>query len=209
MAKHHSPRPKKRRRKPSGDQGHPSYPNRERFESEAPPDPVSGGDRVRPPEPGKWSKQIQKWLDRREHERDDHEVDECGRPVRRRRKPRPWLDATSNFGPQITAFRVDEPGQVSFTVWNEGSFPAWTCYVELYEGPGGYTTPLSGYELRGRTIITLHPGERREVVVPWVRKQKTGRIVGVVYDPLLDPRDFTEVEQFNRHITSVHYTNLG
>ena len=50
--------------------------------------------------------------------------------------------------------------------------------------------------------------EWREVPLTWVRRQRTGRIVGIVFDPLLDPRDFTLVEHFNRHITSVHYLNL-
>jgi hypothetical protein len=122
--------------------------------------------------------------------------------------PRPYIDATSNFGPQITALRVGEAGTVSFTIWNDGNYPAWTCYVEVYEGPGGYTSPLSAYSLRGRRIVTLHPGERKEVSLPWVREQRTGRIVGIVFDPLLDPVDFTVVEQMNRHITSVHYSDL-
>jgi hypothetical protein len=52
------------------------------------------------------------------------------------------------------------------------------------------------------------PGERREVSLPWVRREHTARIVGIVFDPLLDPKDFTLVEQVNRHITSVHYSNL-
>ena len=39
-------------------------------------------------------------------------------------------------------------------------------------------------------------------------RQRTARIVGIVFDPLLDPIDFTLVEQHNRHITSVHYSDL-
>ena len=82
---------------------------------------------------------------------------------------------------------MNVPGTIAFTVWNDGNFPAWSCYVEVYEGPGGYSSPLSAYELRGRAIVTLHPGERREVSLPWVRRQTTGRVVGIVHDPLLDP----------------------
>lgn len=186
------------------------YPDPELFEPRPEPEPVSGGEPVRPPKPGGWSDAIEKWLTEREEEREEGvEEDECGRPQRRPRKPRPYLDATSNFGPQITALAVGQPGLVTFTIWNDGNVPAWTCYVELYEGPSGYTSPLSAYELRGRRIITLHPGERRSVAVPWVRQQATGRIVGLVFDPLLDARDFAVVEQSNRHITSVHYTGLA
>jgi hypothetical protein len=158
---------------------------------------------------------VTKFLEAREREReairDQWERDRKRRRCRDRLRdvPRPYLDATSNFGPQITALPVGTAGTVSFTVWNDGLYPAWTCYVELYEGPGGYTSPLSAYARRGRRIITLHPGERREVTLPWVRQQQTGRIVGLVFDPLLDPHGLTVVEQFNRHVTSVHYTNLA
>lgn len=162
-----------------------------------------------PPKPGKWSKAIDEWIARREKEREhERERDECGRDRRKVEMPRPYLDCTSNFGPQILAQDLNEPATISFTVWNDGNFPAWSCYVEVYEGPTGYNSPLSDYELRGRAIITLHPGERREVSVPWVRRRTTGRIVGIVHDPLLDPKDFALVEQYNRHITSIHYLNL-
>ena len=185
------------------------YPDRRQWERKPEPNPVAGGETIPMPKPGKWSRALEEWLDEREKEREqEREKDECGRDRRKQRMPRPYLDATSNFAPQITALRVGEPGTASFTVWNDGNCPAWTCYVEIYEGPGGYTSPLSAYALRGREIITLHPGERREVTLPWVRERKTGRIVGIVFDPMLDPRDLTVVEQMNRHITSVHYVNL-
>lgn len=161
------------------------------------------------PKPGKWNKAIDAWLKRRDKEHEhERERDECGRDRRKVEMPRPWLDCTSNFGPQILAQSLNQPGMIAFTVWNDGNFPAWSCYVEVYEGPGGYSSPLSAYELRGRAIITLHPGERREVSVTWTRRRMTGRVVGIVHDPLLDPKDFAVVEQHNRHITSIHYTNL-
>ena len=200
------PRPKKpdRPRKPRV-----RFPNPDQFERPPQDDPIADGDPVKPPKPGKWSRGISEWWKKREKEREhEREKDECGRDRRRVIMPKPYLDATSNFGPQISALGVGEAGTISFTVWNDGNYPAWTCYVEVYEGPGGYTSPLSDYKMRGREIITLHPGERREVQLSWVRQQQTGRVVGIVYDPLLDPRDFAVVEQFNRHITSVHYVNL-
>jgi hypothetical protein len=95
---------------------------------------------------------------------------------------------------------------VSLTVRNDGNAPSWTCYVELYEGPWGYIRPLGDYRLRGRAIVSLCPGERRDVLVPWVRRETAARIVGIVFDPLLDPKDFALVGQHNRHITSVHYS---
>ena len=187
----------------------PSYPNPEAFKPRPAENPVADGKTRKLPRPGPWKKKIDQFLGQREQEHQhEREKDECGRDRRKQDMPRSFLDASSNFAPQITALRVGEAGTVSFTVWNDGNFPAWTCYVDVYEGPGGYTSPLSDYRLRGRAIITLHPGERREISLPWLREQKTGRIVGIVYDPLLDPKDFLVVEQFNRHITSVHYSNL-
>lgn len=187
----------------------PSYPDPRAFKRRRPENPVAGGETVHPPRPGAWKKKLDQFLAEREKEREhERRKDECGRDQRKQGMPRPYLDATSNFAPQISALQVGEHGSVSFTIWNDGNFPAWTCYVDVYEGPGGYTSPISDYELRGRAIITLHPGEKREVSLPWMRQRKTGRIVGMVYDPLLDPRGFLVVEQSNRHITSVHYSNL-
>jgi hypothetical protein len=190
------------------------YPDRGLFErpTEGEPErdpPKEPGRPVRPPKPGKWSEAIKAWI--AEHERedeDDYEIDANGKKHRRPRRPRPYLDATSSFGPQISALAVGEPGTVSMTVSNDGNCPAWTCYVEVYEGPGGYTHPLSEYEMRGQQIVTLHPGEKRVISLPWVRQGRTGRVVGLVYDPLLDARGFAVVEQYNRHITSIHFTNL-
>lgn len=202
-------REREQKDKPRPEEKRTIYPIPGAFRRPKPSDPVARGKAVKPPKPGRWKESINRFLDVREKER-QHErpKDECGRDRRKQEMPRPYLDATSNFAPQISALPVGQAGQVSFTVWNDGSYPAWTCYVDVYEGPGGYTNPLSAYKLRGRSIISLHPGERREISLPWLREQTTGRIVGIVYDPLLDPKDFLVVEQFNRHITSVHYMNL-
>jgi hypothetical protein len=174
------------------------------------PDPVAEGPSKKPPKPGKWSKELARAVAKiKESQKDRPGIeDDCGRETSRVPRPRPFLDCTSNFGPQILAQERGQPATLSFTVWNDGNFAAWSCYVEVYEGPGGYSHPLSDYALRGRRIITLHPGERRDVVLPWVREGTTGRVVGVVSDPILDPKDFAVVEQHNRHITSIHFTNL-
>ncbi len=179
----------------------PVVPDPDRWPEREPEGEVPG-EQIHPPEHGKWKDEIHKWWKDRQKERQDEE-DEDRLPM-----PRPYVDCTSHFGPHVLPLRVDEPGTVSFTVWNDGNFPAWTCYVQIYEGPTGYSHPLSDYELRGQKIITLQPGERRDIPLPWVRRQQTGRIVGICFDPILDPKDFTLVEQRNRHITSVHYLNL-
>jgi len=180
----------------------PRYPDPRQTPDVPADDPVAPGPAVTPPASGPWKEVIRTWWRDRKKQREE----EGTLYVPERPMPKPYLDCTSNFGPQLRSMGLNERGQLSFTVWNEGNFPAWTCYAELYEGPGGYSHSLSAYALRGRTVLSLRPGERRDVLVPWVRREQSARIVGIVSDPLLDPKDFTLVEQYNRHITSVHYT---
>lgn len=180
----------------------PVHPDPRQSPDVPPDDPVAPGPHVPPPDPGPWKDEIRDWWRERKRQREEDgtlHVPEV--PI-----PKPYLDCTSHFGPQLRELAPNEPGQLSFTVRNDGNFPAWTCYAELYEGPRGYSRPLSDYALRGRTVLSLRPGERREVLVPWVRREASARIVGIVSDPLLDPKDFALVEQYNRHITSVHYS---
>lgn len=161
-----------------------------------------------PPEPGEWSELIRNWWQERQDAREPPPDD--APPM-----PRPYLEITGDMT-QIHAFGLDEPGTITLTVWNDGNFPAWACCVEVYEGPGGFGSPLSAYELRGGTTITLQPGQRRDVMVPWVRRRPLGsntRVVAICYDPLLDPiTDSVTVghpgidrHPVHRHIVSGHY----
>jgi hypothetical protein len=151
------------------------------------------------PEPGKWSEGIDAWI--KEHGGET--------PGKENRRPRPYLDISAILAPQISAYGVGEAGIITVNVWNGGNVPSWSCYVEVYEGPGGYTTSLNGYVLKGQQIVNLHPGQHRDVSLPWVRGNTTGRIVAMVYDPILDPRGFTVVPQVDRHVVSIHYQNLA
>lgn len=180
----------------------PVFPDPRQFPGEIPDNPVNPGKSIPPPAPGKWRDEINEWWrDRKQKRREDGTLHIPKRPI-----PKPYLDCSSKFGPQLRDLAINEVSSMSFQVWNDGNFPAWTCYVELYEGPAGYNSPLSAYELRGRKIISLRPGERMDVSVPWVRKKESARVFGIVFDPLLDPKDFQLVEQRNRHITSIHYS---
>ncbi len=185
---------------PPAETGEPAYPDPGQQ-----PDPGGDlgeipGETYHPPQAGEWTGKIADWWQERQAQKPPHD------PVVP--MPRSYLDCTSNFGPQLLAQTRNQPGSIHFTVWNDGNFPAWTCYVQVWEGPGGYSHPLKDYQLRGQQIIALQPGERREITVPWMREMTTGRIAGIVFDPLLDPIDFQLVEHFNRHITSIHYRNL-
>lgn len=180
----------------------PIYPDPRQYPDVPADDPVHPGPHIDPPPPGQWQDDIRTWWAERKRQRaEDGTLHIPVKPI-----PKPYLDCTSNFGPQLNAMGLNEPGFMTFEVWNDGNFPSWTCYAELYEGPFGYNDPLSNYEFRGRTVLTLRPGERVNVAVPWIRKRTSARVVGIVFDPLLDPKDFALVEQRNRHITSIHYT---
>ncbi len=180
----------------------PTYPDPRQFPGMPPDNPVHPGKRIPLPKDGKWKDDINIWWkERKKKRKEDGTLHIPKRPI-----PRPYLDCTSNFGPQLNSLAINEVSTMSFTIWNEGNAPSWNCYVELYEGPSGYSNPLSNYEFRGRKIVSLRPGERKEIQVPWVRKKNSARVVGIVFDPIQDPKDFILVEQVNRHITSIHYS---
>jgi hypothetical protein len=67
------------------------------------------------------------------------------------------------------------------TVWNSGTFPTWACHVEVRENPGDI--------LKAQTVITLQPGESRDVILPVTTGQEGTSLLGICYDPLLDPYD--------------------
>jgi hypothetical protein len=141
-----------------------------------------------------WKEEIAEWWERRKLERRAEESGQDEIPVPR---PYPYLNCTSDYHRPDAQFVIPPGGgTLKLTVWNEGNFPAWTCYVEVREGSG----PLSDFELRGQTIITLQPGERRDVMLQVVPEQVGAHLVGVCYDPLLDPMDFGDPS--SRHITA-------
>jgi hypothetical protein len=69
----------------------------------------------------------------------------------------------------------------TITVWNSGTFPTWACHVEVRENPGDI--------LKAQTIITLQPGESRDVILPVTTGQDDTSLLGICYDPLFDPYD--------------------
>lgn len=173
----------------------PVYPDPHQYPDVRPDNPVNLGDRVFPPEPGEWKENIQKYWLKLQDEKDQD--------APRRPRLRSFMECSGNLIPQLPQLVADEPGTISFTVRNKGNFPGWSCYVELYRGrsPVGTGTPLTEYELQGRQIITLQPGENREVTLPFVRFTGLITAVGICYDPVLDPKDFTLVE-VHRQITA-------
>lgn len=151
---------------------------------------------VSTPEPGKWKGLIDDYIK-------THPVDFHYNPDKGFMAPR--LECTSNFGPEIRDLDLGDSATVTVRVTNKGNGISFATYVEVYEGPGGYTHPLRDYRLCDYKIITINPGQTVDVKLNWNRLLIQGRTVGVCFDAFLDPRDFHLVEQCNDHITSIHY----
>lgn len=159
-------------------------------------DDAPGTDIIPTPAPGEWKTLIDKYIE--EHPIDFQYDAEKGFMA-------PRLDCTSNFGPDIRNLSVGESTEVTVIVTNKGNGISYNSYVEIYEGPWGYVHPLRDYRLCDYQIVTINPGQTVNIKLEWQRLLSKGRIVGVCFDPFLDPRGFQLVEQYNDHITSLHY----
>ena len=124
--------------------------------------------------------------------------------------PRPYLGigfSSNDIFPQYPGESIE----VDFEIVNKGNFAAITCYIDLLDGPSDPNLTLSDYDLSDRKIITLQPGEsRKNVKMTWNRKksQKSGHLLGLVYDPLMDPKDWYLEETLpndNRHVAIARY----
>jgi hypothetical protein len=177
-----------------------------------------------PPKPGQWQNEIRTWLEKTKKKRQEDLRKPKGDEERRIPMPYPYIvfgkrpylslpDAVALGLPLSARDALDQlhrnqPGIIAFSIRNIGNVPSWTCYIEVYDGPAGFDKPLSDYELRDRRIISLQPHEGQLIMLSWVRRYSTGQMVLVFYDPLLDPRGFSVIEQYNRHIKVFAYYNL-
>lgn len=159
-------------------------------------DDAPGTEIVSTPEPGEWKGLIDEFIK-------EHPIDFQYDPDKGFMAPR--LDCTSSFGPEIRDLDVGDSTTVTVRVTNKGNGISFTSCVQVYEGPGGYSHPLRDYRLCDYRILTINPGQTVDVKLNWNRLLSKGRIVGVCFDPFLDPRGFHLVEQYNDHITSIHY----
>jgi|GEM_PF-4875511 len=149
------------------------------------------------PEPGRWKELIDDYIH-------THPVEFTYDPDKGFMAP--LLECTSNFGPEIRNLDLGNPGTVTVRVTNKGNGISFTTYVEVYEGPRGYVHPIRDYRLCDYKMITINPGQTVDVELNWIRLLPRGRIVGICFDPFLDPRGFRLAEQYNDHITSIHYS---
>lgn len=117
----------------------------------------------------------------------------------------PRLECTSNFG-QWNSLNIGVSATETITVTNKGNGISFSSYVEIYEGPFGFGHPLRDYRLCDYRILTVNPGQTVDVKLQFNRLLAKGSIVGVCFDPFLDPLGFHLVEQIHHdHITSKHY----
>ena len=124
----------------------------------------------------------------------------CGK----QRSSRGWL------GEQIIPLALNEKADVAFVVENRGNAATWTCYVEMYEGPFvAYHIPYTELRLTDRKIISVHPGEAKEVALQWQRTRSVyGSISIRCFDPVLDPGLLT-FEQYDRKNSGISWEKLG
>ena len=148
------------------------------------------------PKDGNWKALIRKYL--KKHPAPQRFDKEKGSAV-------PRLHCTSNFGPELQAIPAGQTGWVTVKVWNAGNGVSHNAFVQVYEGPYGYSSPVSSYRLSDYKIIVLNPGQSVDVKLRFTRRMENARIVATCFDPFLDPRDYAVMEQFNPHITSIHY----
>lgn len=153
---------------------------------------------VSTPEPGKWKESIYNYAK-------THPVNFRYNPDKGFMAPR--LECTSKFGPDamflVEYLSLGDSATVTVRVTNKGNGISFACYVEVYDGPGGLS--LEDYRLCDYKIITINPGQTVDVKLNWNNRLPRGRIVGVCFDPFLDPRGFHLVEQGNDHITYLLY----
>jgi len=151
---------------------------------------------VSTPEPGEWKSLIDEFI---------NENPGGFQPDPERGFMAPRLHCTSDKGWRIRRGGVGEHINVVVEVTNKGNGVSFNTYVEAYEGPIGYTHPLRDYLLGDYKIITINPGQKVRVPLHWPRMlpPRGNRIVGVCFDPFLDPRGFHLVERYNDHITQI------
>ena len=137
--------------------------------------------------------------------------------------PKPYLrlDYTWNSIKQLTNSPSWPPGpnqpiELSFDVSNMGTFPAITCYIDVLEGPpldNQSPAPLSEYELRDRKIFTFQPGAQKTIKFNNIYlKNQSGLLLGIIYDPLLDPKGWNingPISWENRHLHHAGFDKNG
>ena len=102
----------------------------------------------------------------------------------------PLLEININFKNQRVAIR--NGGNIIVSVTNNGNGTAYTPFVELIETTirGLFDNPPDPDLSPRRSFLmlpVLYPHQTRIVQLPWTRQFDSGIMVGICYDPILDP----------------------
>ncbi len=162
-------------------------------------DDAPGHDIVNPPQEGAWKDAIDGYI--KEHPLEFQYDPDKGFMA-------PVLHINSDFTSDLFPSGVGDQQVATMNVTNLGNGASFNTYVELYDGPWGYQNPLRDYRLCKSKVISIQPGQKIAVKLTWTRMHASGRLVGICYDPFLDPRGFNLVQQIHRHIASIHYASL-
>ncbi len=127
----------------------------------------------------------------------------------------PFLSIHIDFLDQQGVMR--HGGDMIVSVTNNGNATAHTPFVELIESDfrGLSVNPPDPdmFHRRGYSMLSaLYPHQTRTVQIPWSRHFVSGRIVGICYDPLLDPRPEVpylpwNLPDYHKKITSIHWSH--
>lgn len=120
--------------------------------------------------------------------------------------PEPYLVCGREDGPQGTVahqfreFQLNQWNHFFVRIQNNGNAPSWNCIVEAFEGPWArYEIPYSDFILNDRTIITLMPGESKDVKLNFrITKANYGGLAIRSYDPIMD-KGVNVYMQYDRH----------
>ncbi len=98
--------------------------------------------------------------------------------------------------------------QVPVLVENLGNVAAYTCVIRALEArprdPIWEKIPLAEFKQGGQLVMTLQPGERATVLVPFTRTRASGTFVVLVSDPLTDPNELTIADMNHRRVLLVN-----
>jgi len=147
-----------------------------------------------------WKDESQPWWQERKEQR---EKEREGVELRYPHLRVGWLPPSQPFHEQVKGKKLNELWNVSVVLENLGNAPSWNTVVESFEGNWQSHDGMKYQELTpmGRIITVIHPGEAKEILVPFkATKRNWGYFCLRCYDPLWDsPETFIQRNQHRKH----------
>lgn len=154
----------------------------------------------------KWKKESKKWWQHRKRQRAKEREEAINNGTRPDLEiPFPFLvcwredGAHGSVANQFQNFEFNVWNTFFVVISNQGNAPSWNCIVESYETPfSAYKKPFTSYTLNDRVMVSLMPGESREVELKFRVTREVGGLNVRCYDPFSDP-SLLIYEQYDRH----------